>query len=143
MEALRMGRELIMDSERMKAFRRSVRVEQEIVDAELTNAHAEIALYRARKTLDWAKRSWVGARREALEAWRAHLAAPADEYLLERYKERWDSCKTAYAALKLARRAIEPLRALVEASEGARAAARAYALGAAERGEYDEDEDAA
>ena len=143
MEASRMERGLIMDSDRMKAFRRSVRVEQEIVDAELANTHAEIALSRARTALDWAERSWVGARREALASWRAHLAAPADRHLLERFNERWDSCKTAYAAVKLARRAIAPLRAFVEASEGARAAARAYAVGAAERGEYDEGADAA
>lgn len=138
-----MGKDLTMDAEWMKSFRRNVRVEQEIVDAELALSHAEIALSRARTALDWAERSWVGARREALASWQAHLAAPSDGFLLERHKERWDSCKTAYAAVKLARRAIAPLRAFVEASEGARAAARAYALGAAERGEYDEDADAA
>lgn len=132
-----------MDVEWVNGFRRSVRINQEIVDAELANAHAEIALSSARTALDWAERSWVGARRETLLAWSAHLAAPADGYLLERYKERWESCKTAYFAVYLARRAIEPLRALVEASEGARAAARAYALGAAARGEYDEGADAA
>lgn len=138
-----MERDLTMDSERMEEFRRSVGINQEIVDAGLTDAHARVALSSAQTALDWAERSWTGARREALVAWRAHLAAPADEYFLERYKERWESCKTAYFAVYLARRAIAPLRELAAAAEVARAASRAYAEGAAERGEYDEDADAA
>lgn len=119
-------RERGLTPEQLSGFWRNVRIEEDIVDADLADMHAKTAAYRAEQALKWAERHWEAAKRDALSAWRAHKADKADADLQARYAERWDVCKAAYRSVKLARRAVVPLREFAAAAESAHSRARAW-----------------